>query len=67
MKTTTFYQCDPEKNKDCSKRGCALVKTRGRKAGECSATENPKCAVLNDAGKPIVAFTVMRGDDDGTD
>ena len=63
----TFYRCDPEKNKECSKRGCALVKQRGRKAGECSATSKAECAVLNEQGRPVVAYVVMRGDDDGTD
>ena len=67
MITKTFYQCDPEKNKECSRRGCALVKTRGRKAGECRATSKPECAVLNEEGRPVVAYVVMRGDDDGAD
>ena len=63
----TFYRCDPEKNTECKKNGCALVKKRGKTAGECAATSNPDCAVLNEAGKPVVAFVVMRGDDNGTD
>ena len=63
----TFYECDPEKNKECNKRGCALMKTRGRKAGECRATSKPEYAVLNEEGRPVVAFVVMRGDDNGTD
>ena len=67
MITKTFYECDPEKNEKCSKRGCALVKTRGRKAGECRATSDPKCAMLNEEGRPIVAYVVMRGEDNGTD
>ena len=46
---------------------CALVKSRGRKAGECNVTADPECAVLNEAGRPVKAFVVMRGDDDGTD
>ena len=63
----TFYRCDPEKNTECRKRGCALVKKRGRTAGECEATENPEFAQLNEDGKPIVAFVLMRGDGNGTD
>ena len=67
MKQITYYQCDPEKNKECKKTGCALVKARGRKAGDCKATVNPKYAVLNEEKRPVIAFVVMRGDDDGTD
>lgn len=63
----TFYECDPEKNAECKKRGCALVKKRGVKAGECRATSKPECAALDEEGRPIVAFVVMRGEDDGTD
>ena len=63
----TYYQCDPEKNTECKKRGCALVRRKGKKAGECSATDNPEYAVLNEEGRPIVAFVVMRGDDNGPD
>ena len=64
----TFYRCDPEKNTECRKRWCAL--TKGRKKGgsfRCEATENPDYAVLNEEGRPVVAFVLMRGDDDGTD
>ena len=63
----TFYRCDPEKNTECKKRGCALIKGR-KKAGSfrCEATANPEYAVLNEEGRPIVAFTVMRGEDNGT-
>ena len=64
---TTFYRCDPEKNTECKKRGCALVKKRGKISGECAATSNPDFAELNEDGKPIVAFVVMRGEDNGTD
>jgi len=67
MRETTYYQCDPEKNAKCRKTGCALVKVRGRKAGKCRATADPECAVLNEDGRPVKAFVVMRGDDDGTD
>jgi len=67
MRTITYYRCDPEKNKECKKRGCALVKKRGVKGGDCRATHKPECAELNEAGKPVVAFTVMRGEDNGTD
>ena len=67
MITKTFYQCDPEKNTECKKRGCALVKTRGRKAGKCKMTSDPDCAVLNEEGKPVVAYVVIRGEEDGTD
>ena len=63
----TFYECDPEKNTECKKRGCALVKKRGVKAGECRATSKPECAALDEEGRPIVACVVMRGEDDGTD
>ena len=63
----TYYKCDPEKNTECKKRGCALVKKRGRIAGECEATSNPDFAKLNEDGKPIVAFVLMRGEDNGTD
>lgn len=63
----TFYRCDPEKNTACKKRGCALIR-RGKRAGaRCEATANPAFAVLNGEGRPVVAFVVMRGDDDGTD
>ena len=67
MIQTTFYRCDPEKNKECKKSGCALVRQRGRKAGECAVTSNPECAVLNEEGRPVVAFVMMRGESDGTD
>lgn len=67
MRTETFYRCDPEKNTECNKRGCALVKKRGVKAGRCEATADPACAELNEAGRPVIAFVVMRGDEDGTD
>lgn len=67
MRQITYYQCDPEKNIKCRKKDCALVKSRGRKAGECNVTADPECAVLNEAGRPVKAFVVMRGDDDGTD
>ena len=67
MRQETFYRCDPEKNTKCNKRGCALERKRGRKAGECEATSDPECAVLNEEGRPVVAFVIMRGDDDGTD
>ena len=67
MKQITYYRCDPEKNKECKKRGCALVKTRGRRARECKMTSNPEFAALDDNGKPIVEYVVIRGDDDGTD
>ncbi len=65
----TFYRCDPEKNTECKKRGCALIRGRGKKAGSfrCEATDNPEYAALNEEGRPIVAFTVMRGEDNGTD
>ncbi len=67
MREITYYKCDPEKNKECKKRGCALVTARGRRPGECEATSNPEFAVLNEEGRPVKAFVVMRGDDDGTD
>ena len=67
MIQTTYYKCDPEKNKECSKRGCALVTRRGRKTGECCVTTNAECAVLNEEGRPVVAYVEMRGDDDGSD
>ena len=63
----TFYRCDPEKNTECKKRNCALAKKRGKLTGECEATDNPDFAQLNEAGKPIVAFVVMRGEDNGAD
>ena len=63
----TYYKCDPEKNTECKKRSCALVKRRGKNPGECSATDNPDFAMLNEDGKPIVAFVLMRGDGNGTD
>ena len=64
----TFYRCDPEKNTECKKRGCALTKGK-KKVGpfRCEATSNPDYAALNEEGRPIVAFTVMLGEDDGTD
>ena len=67
MRQTTYYRCDPEKNTECKKRGCALVKGRGRKPGQCEVTDNPEFAVLNEEGRPVKAFVVMRGDSDGTD
>ena len=67
MITKTYFRCDPEKNTECKKRGCALVKQRGRKSGDCYVTEKAECAALNEAGKPIVAFSLIRGEDDGTD
>ena len=67
MRLETYYQCDPEKNTECNKRGCALVKKRGKAPGECRATGNPEYAVLNEEGRPVKAFVVMRGDSDGTD
>lgn len=67
MITKTYYRCDPEKNTECKKRGCALVKGKGRKPGPCSATDDPACAVLDEEGRPVVAFVVMRGESDGTD
>ena len=63
----TFYKCDPEKNTECRKSRCALAKKRGRIAGECEATSNPDFAMLNEDGKPIVAYVLMRGEDNGTD
>ena len=68
MRQITYYVCDPEKNTECKKRGCALIRGR-KKAGsfKCEATANPEYAVLNEEGRPVKAFVVMRGDDDGTD
>ena len=63
----TFYQCDPEKNTECNKRGCALIRKRGKKPGDCRATSKQECAMLNEEGRPIVAFVVMRGENDGSD
>ena len=64
----TYYVCDPEKNEECKKRGCAHAQKRGKKpAGDCRATSNPEYAALDGEGKPIVAFVLMRGEDDGTD
>ena len=63
----TYYKCDPEKNTECRKTGCALIKKRGKVPGDCAATSNPDFAVLNEEGKPIVAFVLMRGEDNGTD
>ena len=65
----TYYRCDPEKNTKCKKTGCALTRGKGKKAGiyRCDATKDPECAMLNEEGRPIVAFVVMRGEDDGTD
>lgn len=63
----TFYRCDPEKNRKCKKTGCALI--RGREKGgmyQCDATADPEYAELDEAGRPIVAFVVMRGEDNGT-
>ena len=68
MEQTTFYVCDPEKNKECKKTGCAHVTRRGKKtAGDCRATSNPEYAALDGEGKPIVAFVLMRGEGNGTD
>ena len=64
---TTFYRCDPGKNTECKKTGCALVKKKGKCTGKCEATSNPKFAQLNEDGNPIVAFVVMRGEDNGAD
>ena len=64
---TTYYRCDPEKNTECRKNGCALVKKRGKRPGECAATSNPDFAELNENGRPIVAFVLMRGEENGTD
>ena len=67
MGQTTYYKCDPEKNTECRKTGCALVQKRGRKSGECRATSKPECAVLNEEGRPVVAYVLVRGDENGTD
>ena len=63
----TFYRCDPEKNTECRKTGCALIRKRGKKPGECSATKKAECAALSEDGRPVVAYVLMRGDDNGTD
>ena len=55
-----FYRCDPEKNRECRKRGCY---TRG---GQCRATSKTECAVRDANGNPIEEFRV-RGNADGTD
>ena len=68
MKQITYYKCDPEKNTECKKNGCNKGRGKSKKAfGWCKATSNPEYAVLNEEGRPIKAFVVMRGEDDGTD
>ena len=67
MRLETYYLCNPEKNTECKKRGCAFAKGRGKKPGPCSATDKPEFAVLNEEGRPVKAFVVMRGDRNGTD
>ena len=62
-----LYWCDPEKNTECKKNGCALVSKRGKKAGDCTLTCKRECAVLDEEGRPVVAYVVVRGEDDGTD
>ena len=47
-----LYRCDPEKNTECRKRGCAKEK----KAFRCKCTSNPDYAVKDNNGKPIIAF-----------
>ena len=67
MKQTTYYLCDPEKNTECKRKGCAYARGRGKARGECTVTPDIKCAVLSDKGFPMIAFVEMRGEDDGTD
>ena len=56
MKLIIFYKCDPEKNKECRKKRCYLIKAY---KGSCRSTSNPDYAVLDENGKPIVSFVTF--------
>ena len=42
MKQTTYYLCDPEKNTECKRKGCAYARGRGKARGECTVTPDIK-------------------------
>ena len=48
-----LYLCDPDKNRDCTKRACKFnpLSVHPR----CEATRNPDFAVLNEKGDPVLA------------
>ena len=46
-----LYRCDPEKNKECNKRGCY-----GHTHFKCRCTSNREYAELDSNGNPIIAY-----------
>lgn len=55
--TLIMYMCDPSKNTACSKRMCFENPER---KDPCRSTRDPKYAVLDENGKPIVAYERYR-------
>lgn len=51
--TATLYWCDPEKNTECQKKGCAYLLTRAD-GGICSATFRREYAREYENGEPMV-------------
>ena len=48
----TLYYCDPEKNTECKKRGCAYIFTR-LEGGVCCATLHREYARTDEKGNPV--------------
>ena len=50
-KMAVLYECDPAKNRECRKVGCAFEP--GNPVGFCSVTFREEFARLDENGKPI--------------
>ena len=51
--TAILYICDPEKNPECDRIGCAYF-LRASEGGVCSCTFRRECAMEDETGKPMI-------------
>ena len=62
----TLYACDPDKSPNCKKTMC-YMRVPKVYTERCYATLDPKRALLDEKGEPIVAFRIPRKDDEDGD
>ena len=60
MKIIILYQCDPDKNPDCTKTSCGWLKNG---PACCFLTSEKKCAARDANGDPIVKDVIKEGVD----